>query len=90
MLLAMLFVLLYFGQQQRKALQMKEHPIVIHIPHSSHYIPEFLRKDILLSDEELLLYENVFNILTYPVSDFKNNILAADSRFLQGFQTDLP
>lgn len=32
---------------------MKEHPIVIHIPHSSHYIPEFLRKDILLSDEEL-------------------------------------
>ena len=63
---------------------MKEHPIVIHIPHSSHYIPEFLRKDILLS------YENVFNILTYPVSDFKNNILAADSRFLQGFQTDLP
>ena len=53
MLLTMLFVLLYFGQQQRKALQMKEYPVVIHIPHSSHYIPEFLRKDILLSDEEL-------------------------------------
>ena len=32
---------------------MKEHPVVIHIPHSSLCIPEFLRKDILLSDEEL-------------------------------------
>ena len=32
---------------------MKEYPVVIHIPHSSHYIPDFLREDILLSDEEL-------------------------------------
>ena len=32
---------------------MREQPVVIHIPHSSHYIPEFLRPDILLGDEEL-------------------------------------
>lgn len=32
---------------------MKEHPIVTHIPHSSHHIPDFLREDILLSDKEL-------------------------------------
>ena len=32
---------------------MKEYPVVIHIPHSSLYIPEFLRADIFLNDEEL-------------------------------------
>ena len=32
---------------------MREHPVVIHIPHSSCFIPEFLRQDILLNDEEL-------------------------------------
>ncbi|MCQ2379922.1 MAG: N-formylglutamate amidohydrolase [Victivallaceae bacterium] len=32
---------------------MKESPVVIHIPHSSHFVPDFLRPDILLSDDEL-------------------------------------
>lgn len=32
---------------------MKENSVILHIPHSSSYIPEFLREDILLSDKEL-------------------------------------
>lgn len=32
---------------------MRENPVILHIPHSSYYIPDFLRKDILLTDEEL-------------------------------------
>lgn len=32
---------------------MKKNAVVLHIPHSSHDIPDFLREDILLNDEEL-------------------------------------
>ena len=32
---------------------MSEYPIVLHIPHSSLHIPDFLREEILLNDEEL-------------------------------------
>ena len=32
---------------------MSENAVVLHIPHSSYHIPDFLREDILLSDEEL-------------------------------------
>ncbi len=46
---------------------MKEHPVVIHIPHSSLYIPEFLRKDILLSDEEL--QRNFYSLTDWRTKD---------------------
>ena len=32
---------------------MKENAVILHIPHSSYHIPDFLREDILLNDEEL-------------------------------------
>lgn len=32
---------------------MSENAVVLHIPHSSYHIPDFLREDILLSDDEL-------------------------------------
>ena len=32
---------------------MKENAVVLHIPHSSYHIPDFLKEDILLSDEDL-------------------------------------
>ena len=30
-----------------------ESPVILHIPHSSRFIPEAVRKDLLLTDEEL-------------------------------------
>jgi N-formylglutamate amidohydrolase len=32
---------------------MKDNHVVIHIPHSSYHIPDFLKEDILLNDKEL-------------------------------------
>jgi len=32
---------------------MKEHPFIIHVPHSSTYIPPEVRKDIILPDSDL-------------------------------------
>jgi hypothetical protein len=32
---------------------MEKFPIIIHVPHSSTFIPPEIRKDILLSDDEL-------------------------------------
>ena len=32
---------------------MEKFPIIIHVPHSSIFIPPEIRKDILLSDDEL-------------------------------------
>ena len=46
---------------------MKDHPIVIHIPHSSHCIPDFLRKDILLNDNEL--QQNFYSFTDWRTKD---------------------
>ena len=46
---------------------MREHPVVIHIPHSSHYIPDFLRSDIFLSDEEL--EQNFYSFTDWRTKD---------------------
>ena len=46
---------------------MRELPIVLHIPHSSCHIPDFLREDILLSDKEL--YQNLYAFTDWGTED---------------------
>ncbi|MBR2872449.1 MAG: N-formylglutamate amidohydrolase, partial [Lentisphaeria bacterium] len=46
---------------------MREAPFVMHIPHSSHHIPDFLREDILLNDQEL--QENFCTLTDWRTKD---------------------
>ena len=46
---------------------MREAPFVMHIPHSSHHIPDFLRGDILLNDQEL--QENFCTLTDWRTKD---------------------
>jgi N-formylglutamate amidohydrolase len=46
---------------------MIEYPIVLHIPHSSHCIPDFLREEILLNDEEL--QQNLYAFTDWNTQD---------------------
>ena len=46
---------------------MKENAVVLHIPHSSHDIPDFLREDILLNDEEL--QQNLYALTDWNTHD---------------------
>lgn len=60
--------------------------MIIHIPHSSYYIPEFLRSDILLSESEL--EENLFAFTDWKTDDlfshgsFSNRVVYPVSRMV--------
>lgn len=65
---------------------MSENAVVLHIPHSSYHIPDFLREDILLSDGELL--QNLYAFTDWNTQDlfshkeFPCRIIAEVSRLV--------
>ena len=67
---------------QRKAPPMNENPVVLHIPHSSCFIPEFLREDIILGDDELK--QNF-----YAFTDWKTDDLFSHPNFSTRIVSDI-
>ena len=65
---------------------MKENAVILHIPHSSYHIPDFLREDILLNDEEL--QQNLYAFTDWNTQDlfshkeFPCRIIAEVSRLV--------
>ena len=61
---------------------MNENPVVLHIPHSSCFIPEFLREDIVLDDDELK--QNF-----YAFTDWKTDELFSHPNFSTRIVSDI-
>ena len=65
---------------------MEKNAVILHIPHSSYHIPDFLREDILLNDEEL--QKNLFAFTDWNTQDlfshsaFPCRIVAGVSRMV--------
>lgn len=54
------------------------HPVLVHTPHSSRHIPRFVRRDLLVSDDELAA---LLDMLTdNGVTEFVQRALAGDHR----------
>ena len=61
---------------------MNENPVVLHIPHSSCFIPKFLREDIVLDDDELK--QNF-----YAFTDWKTDDLFSHPKFSTSIVSDI-